>query len=265
MESTSLVKGLGLLEATALDPNGRLLAALAAEVGLSKPTAHRILKTLTKLGYLERAPGGIYRQSRKVQRLVCNGAIQDLLAVAEPHLKQLHERTLETVNLGVLRSDRVIYLRVLESPQPLRRVATPNSVDPFHSTALGRAIAARLAPEERESLLELAQLETNTPRTRADRKSLMAILDQVAREGYAVEVDETDVGVTCIGAAILEADVPVAAVSISVPTARAAGKQLRLLVAAVCTTVDEIAASFQTRNSIDAPKAKKRPRKRVRL
>jgi IclR family acetate operon transcriptional repressor len=68
MESTSLTKALGLLEATAGHPAGRSLADLAAEVGMPKPTAHRILKSLTALGYLEPRPGRSATFTRRRRR-----------------------------------------------------------------------------------------------------------------------------------------------------------------------------------------------------
>jgi DNA-binding IclR family transcriptional regulator len=72
-----------LLEATAADSAGRSLAALASEVGMPKPTAHLILKTLATLGFLERGPQGVYRQTPKVQRRVSNDASRRLLSTAD--------------------------------------------------------------------------------------------------------------------------------------------------------------------------------------
>jgi DNA-binding IclR family transcriptional regulator len=245
MESTSLVKALGLLEATASSSAGRSLAELATEVGVPKPTAHRILKTLTSLGFLERGAGGIYRQTAKVQQLVSSDASERLLEIAEPLLRKLHGRTLETVNLGVLRYDRVVYVRVLESPQPLRRVATPDSVDPFHSTALGRAIAAFLPTPQLESLLKQARLQPATHRTLTNLDSLRSLLARVARLGYALEVDETDVGVTCIGAPVLVTSEPRAAISLSLPTARATTEVKPLLIKQVQATARKLGSLLQ--------------------
>ncbi len=244
MESSSLVKALGLLEATAQEPAGRGLAILAAEVGLAKPTAHRILKTLVALGYLERSAGGVYRQTLQVNRLVSGEQPRRLLSIAEPVLRELHASTRETVNLGVLRYHQVVYLQVLESPQPLRRVATLNSTDPFHSTSLGRAIAGHLPAEQRESLLAAARLEKRTPRTTVDRAALSTILERVARDGYAVELDETDIGVTCIGAPIFEGGKPVAAISLSVPTARADRGALESFVRFVCAAARQVSTQL---------------------
>ena len=89
MESNSLTKALGLLEATAGHPEGRSLAELASEVGMPKPTAHRILKTLTALGYLERPASGVYRQSPQVKRLVSDAAVRRLIDAATRPLREL--------------------------------------------------------------------------------------------------------------------------------------------------------------------------------
>ena len=244
MESTSLTKALGLLEATAGHPDGRSLADLAAEVGMPKPTAHRILKTLTSLGYLERPASGVYRQSPQVQRLVSDAAVRRLIDAASRPLRDLHAKTHETVNLGILRHDRVIYLDVIECTLPLRRVATRTS-DPFHTTALGRAIAARLPADRRSRLLARARLERRTAATIADRRRLVAEIERAAKQGYAIEDNETDVGVACIGAAICAGDEVAGAISVSLPLARLDATSRRRLVELVRKTARTISARLK--------------------
>jgi DNA-binding IclR family transcriptional regulator len=244
MESTSLTKALGLLEATAGYPAGRSLAELAAEVGMPKPTAHRILKTLTLLGYLERPASGIYRQSPQVQRLVSDATVRALIDAAARPLRDLHTATRETVNLGILRNDRVIYLDVLESTLPLRRVASRTS-DAFHTTSLGRAIAALLPADRRGRLIARARLERRTPATITDRRRLAAEIERVAKQGYAVEQDETDVGVACIGAAVCAGDDVVGAISVSLPTARLEAGNSRRIVDLVRKTARTISVRLK--------------------
>lgn len=243
MESTSLSKALGLLEATAGHPAGRTLADLAAEVGMPKPTAHRILKTLTSLGYLERPHAGVYRQSLHAKRLVSDEATRRLIAAAARPLRDLHARCKETVNLGTLRHDRVLYLEVLECTLPLRRVACRTS-DPFHTTALGRAIVAFLPADRQKRLLARARLERRTSATIADRAKLVAELARVAKQGYAIETNETDVGVTCIGAPIFCGDDVAGAISVSVPTARAEAATRRQLLVLVRKAAQSITAAI---------------------
>ena len=243
MESTSLSKALGLLEATAGHAAGRTLADLAVEVGMPKPTAHRILKTLTALGYLERPHAGVYRQSPQAKRLVSDEATRRLIDAATRPLRDLHARCHETVNLGTLRHDRVLYLEMLECTLPLRRVATRTS-DPFHTTALGRAIAAFLPADRQKRLLARARLERRTSATIVDRARLVAELARVAKQGYAIETDETDVGVTCIGAPMFWGDDVAGAISVSVPSARVQAATRRQLLALVQKTARSITAAL---------------------
>ncbi len=240
MESSILVKTFALLEATAEKPAAKSLGELAASVGLSKPTAHRILKTLTALGYIERSRGGHYQQTGQVLRLITGANHRRLLEASDLFLRQLHASTQETVNLGALRQDKVVYLRVLESTLPLRRVVEQNTTDPFYCTALGRAIAAYLPTEQRKLLMRNSRLKKHTPDTVTDTDELMQILDQVAKKGYALEKDQTDIGVTCIGAPIFENNFPLAAISLSIPSARCSEAYEQRLATAVQSAAEKI-------------------------
>ena len=220
---------------------------------MPKPTAHRILKTLTTLGYLERPASGVYRQSPQVQRLVSDAAVRRIIDAASLPLRGLHAKTQETVNLGILRHDRVIYLDVLECTLPLRRVATRTS-DPFHTTALGRAIAARLPADRCSRLLARARLERRTAATIADRRRLTAEIERVAKQGYAIEENETDVGVACIGAAICAGDEPVGAISVSLPLARLDAASRRRLIDLVRKTANAISARLKPSPSRKSPR-----------
>lgn len=246
MESTVLVKAFALLEQLAGGPGQRTLAELAQGAGLAKPTAHRVLASLVSLGYVERRGGGLYRLTDKIQSLSGGGSPRPSLAdIAKPVLASLHQLTGETVNLGVLRGDRVVYLSVQESAHALRRVVTENETDPFHCTALGRAMVAYLPMEQQERLLRAARLERRTPATLTDRAELRRVLLQTRARGHAIEENQTDIGVMCISAPVLvgpaDAPQPVAAVSLSVPIARAAGSRRKILIDAVVRSASQIA------------------------
>src|SRR5258707_5881251 len=166
MEHSVIVKLFRLIESLATSADERPLGELAETVGLPKPTIHRLLKIMVELGYVQRPEGSAYRLTGKLRELTAESENRKLLNNAEPILAKLHKRTGETINLGVLRQDRVVYLRVLESNHPLRRIAQPDSADPFHCTALGRAIVAHLDPVQRAYLIDQAdELEKRTPHT----------------------------------------------------------------------------------------------------
>jgi IclR family transcriptional regulator, KDG regulon repressor len=244
VESSVLTKVFGILEATAGPTDARPLAELAAEVGLAKPTAHRILKTLVALGYMERLDGGVYRQTRQVKRLASADDDRRLVKLAERSLRELWEATGETVNLGVLRLGRVAYLSVLESRQSLRRSVVPGMTDPFASTALGRAIAAHLPDDRVNYLLRTTPLEKRTPHTVVAPAALKKVFAAAREQGFATEENETDLGVMCIGAAVSDRSGVVAAVSVSAPIARAEPHRLKW-VQLIRRTADRITARLK--------------------
>jgi len=249
MESTVLVKAFGLLEATAGVAEGRALAELAAEVGLTKPTTHRILKTLVALGYVERCRAGVYRQTGRLRQLVTGRDDRLLLALADPILRELYNSTHETVNLGVLRHGRILYLHVMESTRALRRVASHETVDPIYCTALGRAIVSQLPIEQRKFHLRDAKREKRTPHTVIDMDELLLILDRAKQDGYAIERDQTDVGVTCIGAPVFDNRGVVAAISLSAPSVRLTDGEEPKLIDAVRRAAGKLTDQLQKQQS----------------
>ena len=247
MEQGALVKAFRLLEAFGQIGQALPLVEVASRAGLVKPTAHRILMKLGEMGYVQRVGPGRYALTGKLAALVGeSGVEQAMMACALPILQRLHERTDETVNLGVLRGERVVYRVVLESGHALRRVLQAGDSDPFHSTALGRAIAAHLPVDRREALLLRANLKRRTPATVTDREQLRCLLEQSRRRGYATERDENDVGMMCIAAA-LHGGVE-AAVSVSVPWARmnkAGERRIRLAVVDAAAAIDKAVQTME--------------------
>jgi DNA-binding IclR family transcriptional regulator len=229
MESSILTKAFGLLEALAGWPEGRGLAELAGEVGLTRPSAHRVLSALVGLGYVEKCRAGVYRQTQQTSRLLFGVQDRRLLDLGLPLLEDLHSRTRETVNLGVLQQTQVAYLRVIESTLPLRRVVEPNSLDPFYCTALGRAIVSQLPLERQEELLAGVQTELRTPATVTSKRELRRVLAETREQGYAHERDQTDLGVSCIAAPVFDENGVKAAISLSLPTTRAENALPRLI------------------------------------
>src|SRR5581483_9217969 len=164
---------------------------------------HRLLQSLIGLGYVQHETGGVYRLTPKLRWLAMDWTDGRLATVADPILRTLHAGTGETVNLGTIRGDRICYLTTLESAHALRRVTQGEATDPALCTALGRAIAAHLPPSRRDQLLRTSSPKPRTPKTVTDVEELRRILTRAHQQGYAVERDQTDLGVTCIAAPIL--------------------------------------------------------------
>lgn len=244
IEASSLGKALHVLEVLASSGGALTLLEIVQELGLHKPTVHRILGELIELGYVSRVEKGVYQITPKLRRLALGEMEDRLTEIADPALRVLHQETGETVNLGVLRGTNVRYLRVIESTHPLRRIVEPNSTDPFYSTSLGRAITSELSDAAWDALIARTRLVARTSETVIDQKQLRKIHQRAQQDGYAVEQDQNDVGVTCIGAPVYEDGEIVAAISLSVPTARADAKALQQFIKAVIKTAQQISSQL---------------------
>jgi DNA-binding IclR family transcriptional regulator len=229
MASSVLIKAFALLEALADAAESLPLAGLSKRAHVGKPTGRRVLQSLLALGYVAQDADSSYRLTGKLRQIALGPADRWLVSAAGPALRRLHASVHETVNLGVLRRGRVFYLHVVEGAHAMGRIAGVQESDPFFTTALGRAIAANESAAVQEFLLGQMPLERHTPHTVVDITELGKILAQVRRLGYAIEQDQTDIGVTCVGAPILSHGMPVAAISVSLPTAKFTRKRKRLV------------------------------------
>ena len=152
------------------------LAAISAQARLPKPTAHRILQTLTALGYVAQDETSRYYLTSKLDSLAQSSRYRDLKLRAVPLMTALHRQFNETVNLGVLEGTKVHYIHVIETTRSLRMMVQPNAADEYYFTAIGRAIAAHLPESQLEALLKSTTLRPITPKTVTSRKKLQAML-----------------------------------------------------------------------------------------
>ena len=249
MSIAVLDKAFSILEVLARTGRPLSLAELAEESRLPKPTVHRILRSLRELGYLDNAHRrGSYALSERLSSLRTHGRDVTLENRALPVLEQLHQAYDETVNLGMLEGIYVRYVRVLETTQPLRWIVKPGARDPFHTTALGRAIVAGLPGEQRARLIK--RLSAALP-SRGRRAVLQRLEDQIAAtlaRGCALEEEETVAGVACVAISLQPMAEPLAGISVSVPVNRFPAGRRDALIA----TMRQLSASLE-RDQARAP------------
>lgn len=224
----TLLRGLSVIEALADNDHDMRLTELAGRVDLDKGTVPRLLFTLLEAGYVRRGTDrGTYRLTAKILHLADGVTAQlDLRYLARPHIASLVGDTRETVHLGVLESDRVIYIEKLEPPsQDVRLVTAVGQTMPIHSTALGTSIlAAQPKPMSQEILTRLT-LTRCTARTITEKAALRRELETITERGYAIDDEENMENATCVGAAIRDANgAVVGAVSLFAPTFRIADR-----------------------------------------
>ncbi|MBT2446780.1 IclR family transcriptional regulator [Streptomyces sp. ISL-43] len=131
-------------------------------------------------------------------------------------LELLRECTGQAVHLALRSGNALMYIRKIESDQPFRTASRVGTRIPMHATAVGKAVLAHLPPEEAEEILRAAGMPALTPRTLTDRARLATELNRVRAHGYAVDDEESEPSVRCLGAPVFDRDgVPVGAVSLT--------------------------------------------------
>ncbi|MBM3736836.1 MAG: IclR family transcriptional regulator [Acidobacteria bacterium] len=196
---------------------------LVVRTGLPKSTVFRILRSLSQLGYVLRNESQrTYWLSPKFGDLSHAGAWSEpLRRAARPHMLKLRDLSGETVNLGLLDLDRVMYIEVVPSVHPLRLCERPGGWEYLHASALGKAMLAYCSPEFIDSMLDSRELPALTPKTVTAAAQLRAQLAEVRRSGYALDEEETTLLGNCVGVPLFDsAGAVVAALSISGPTSR---------------------------------------------
>lgn len=221
------------------------LATLASRSKMVKSSVYRILFTLERLGYMEKDGDGRYTIASRFARL--GGQARppsDLPALAQPFMLDLVRKFQETINLGVLDGDEVLYIRVLESPHTFRLAAHAGIRSPLHSTALGKALLATLPDAELQKLVKGCNFRRFTKNTICELSPFMRELVRVRRRGYALDNMEDSDGARCLAAPIFDRDRRgVAALSISGPASRVSRErdpEITEALIAVCKQISKL-------------------------
>jgi DNA-binding IclR family transcriptional regulator len=212
-----------LLVALANSPAPAGLKQLAQSATLHPSTAHRILTAMVKDRMVERVDPGSYRLGMRLIEL--GNLAKSRVSVREhalPFMRELHAATGEAVNLSVRREDEIVYIERSSSGRAMMRVVNViGGRAPLHITAVGKLF---LLEDGADGLREYAKRTKLPGSTRNSLTSLAALakeLEKVRRQGYAVDHEEAELGVRCIGAGIRDDDgALVAGLSVSAPAER---------------------------------------------
>jgi DNA-binding IclR family transcriptional regulator len=173
----------------------------------------------------------------------------DIRARALPHLERLLHSTHETIHLCLLDEGEVIYLDKMEPARSVRMSSGIGRRNPVHCTAVGKAILAWLPAAEVELIVHQHGLQRFTRHTITTLAELHAELQKVRAQGYAVDDEENEEGVRCVGAAVMDhLGYPAAAVSVSAPSFRLPPEKVALVGAEVVAAVREISAEWGYRS-----------------
>ena len=215
---------------------------VAAELGVHKSTAFRLVAVLESRGFVEQlADRGKYRLGFGVVRLAGAAAAQlDLAREGRPVCEALAADLEETVNIAILDGDRAVNVSQVRGPAALSTHNWVGQSTPLHATSSGKVLLAHAADAVRKDVLS-RELPRYTPATITDAEVLRQSLDGIAEQGWGSTVEEYEVGLTAVAAPVRGADGDVvAALSVSGPSFRLSPDDLPRLARRVGAGADEL-------------------------
>lgn len=202
---------------------------LSKRLKLHKNNVFRLLATLESRNYIEQNKvTENYRLGLKTLELGQTFIKQmGLLRQSRPVLESLVKECNETTYVAILKECHIVYLDVVETDLTVRVVPRVGARLPAYCTAAGKVQMAYMTDEELEHYLPTKEMKRFTPKTVVDREELKRNLKQIAEQGYAIDDEEMDVGVKCVGAPIRDYTRRIiGAVSISGPSMRFTDERL---------------------------------------
>lgn len=199
------------------------ITELSTRLGLHKNNIFRLLATLQNRDYIEQdQETGSYKLGTKILELsFAYHRHNGLLKLSTSALNKLVQVTQENAYLGLLKSNKIVYVEHAQSSQVLR-VSTRIGIrlSPL-CTAIGKVILAFSSESERSKVIKANEFVKYTNNTILDEESFYKELNKVKKQGFAIDNSELDEGVSCVAAPIFNYERKiVAGISISGPTSR---------------------------------------------
>ena len=211
-----------LLDAIAEHIKPTSLKALAGTTKLHPSTAFRILSSLCEHGLVERTETGHYQLGVKLLQL--GSRVQgrlDIRREARPILEWLRSEINETVNLIIREGDEVVYVERMTPSRMMRVEQAIGGHMPLHVTAVGKLFLAESGAEACLDYAERTGLQARTPHSITESTALWRDVKNALQQGFALDDQEAELGVGCIGVPVLDSTSRmIAGISVSAPIER---------------------------------------------
>lgn len=205
------------------------LAELTSDLGWSKATVYRMIRTLETAGAVRQIDGAGYLLGPALIP-VGQAALRALKLpdLARPHLQWLHDAVHETSNLAVLDDREILIVARVEDRQILGIRLEVGSRLPAYCTSVGHVLLAGLSDAEIARRFEGETFAAHGPQTISSLARLLDRLAEVREQGYALNDEELAVGHRAVAAPVVDWNGEViAAINVSVPAARISSDEMR--------------------------------------
>lgn len=223
------IRILETLELIANNPNRFTLSDISNELHIPKSTISPILHTLIHKGYLSLGANLRYRIGFSAYNLGTGFLHQfNFLDEIEKILSNVTNICLEASHYAVLSGGDVLYLKKVNSPEPIRMVSFVGNKIPAYSTALGKALLLNMSMNDIKKLYPNG-LTPVTEHTITNFAELKEQLTKARKEGYVYEIEESNEYIRCIAVPIRKSEKIVASISVATPVFRYNDKKETLI------------------------------------
>jgi IclR family acetate operon transcriptional repressor len=232
--SNAIEKVVAVVEALATESK---VSQIARKTGLATSTVHRILQGLVEVGWSQETADRGYMLGTRLLTVTARADTTAFLAeAAMPFLRELRDLAACTVHLAVRQGDEAIYIAKLDGPKAYQMRSHVGLMVPLHCTAVGKAMLAAAPDDEVRAMAARTGLPARTAHTFTDADALCEQLRLVRACGYAIDEQENEGNIRCIGAKVIARHGVLAGVSVSSLTfdlnGREVGRVAKLVVAA---------------------------------
>ncbi|HEY7597498.1 MAG TPA: IclR family transcriptional regulator C-terminal domain-containing protein [Actinophytocola sp.] len=196
----ALARGLEVIAAFEPGRPVMTLAEVATATGLARPTARRILLTLTELGFVRAAGPGFALTPRVLDLGVAYVRSQGLWDIARPHMEELSAATNESCSVAQLDGSDIVYVARVAVPKIVALAVQIGTRFPALQTSLGKVLLAALEPAEVAAVLAEPTRSGLTPVWQPDAAERDAALREVRARGWALTDQQLALGIRSVAA-----------------------------------------------------------------
>ncbi len=239
----SLTRGLSILECLAKAEGGITLTDIGQRVQLPPSSAHRLLTTLEKMGYVYQA-GDLGLWYVGLQAFTVGSsflASREWVAQSHSSMRRLMEQSGETANLAILDGTEAVFIDQVQCRETMRTIVKLGSRAPLHASGVGKAIFAALPDEQIDAILKVKGLPRITENTITAPETMWASVRVIRQRGWSFDDEEHLMGTRCVASPIYDEHAEMlGAISVAGPSSRLPDQRIKQLGPAVAHIAEDI-------------------------
>lgn len=244
----SLERALRIIEILAHSEKPLGVTEIGKLIGVHKSTAYRLVYTLRQFGYVDQdeETEKYYLGLKPLELSSIINERLDIKRLVRPYLEGLSDEIGETIHLAIREEDDVVYIDKIESKHAVRMYSRIGARAPLYCTALGKCLLAFGPESVIKKWVSKESLPQKTENTIKTGEELARELEEVRRQGYALDREEFEQGVRCIGVPILnKSGRAIAAISISIPAFRVTEEKINEIISLLLKVKSEISEKLK--------------------